>query len=132
MLEDLPRRYVWAERYIMRIKDRRADLERGMAETIQRIKQAVEGSAEHLITGSGRRRVEILGSRRARMGTDIARRHLRPGDAPHLGVPMVRPLRVGTGPVRPTRRPPPVRTPNPGCEARRHGPRTREFREAGT
>jgi hypothetical protein len=43
MLEDVPRRYVWAERYVMRIKDRRADLERGMGETIRRIKQAVEG-----------------------------------------------------------------------------------------
>jgi hypothetical protein len=42
MLADVPRRYVWAERYVMGIKDRRADLERGMAETIQRIKAAVE------------------------------------------------------------------------------------------
>ena len=54
----------------------------------------------------GTGRVGIDGSRRARMGTDIARRHFCPGDAPHLGVPMVRPPRVGTGPVRPTRRPP--------------------------
>jgi hypothetical protein len=44
MLAPVPRRYVFAERYIMRIKDRRADLERGMAETIERVKRAVEGS----------------------------------------------------------------------------------------
>jgi hypothetical protein len=44
MVAAMPRRYVLAERYIMRIKDRRADLERGMAETIGRIKAAVEGA----------------------------------------------------------------------------------------
>jgi hypothetical protein len=44
MMAAMPRRYVLAERYIMRIKDRRADLERGMAETIGRIKAAVEGA----------------------------------------------------------------------------------------
>jgi hypothetical protein len=46
MLKDVPRRYVWAERYIMRVKDRRADLERGMAETIERVKRAVEGQPQ--------------------------------------------------------------------------------------
>jgi hypothetical protein len=45
MVAPMPRRYVLAERYIMRIKDRRADLERGMAETIRHIKIAVEGSS---------------------------------------------------------------------------------------
>ena len=44
MMAAMPRRYVLAERYIMRIKDRRADLERGMAETIGHIKAAVEGA----------------------------------------------------------------------------------------
>lgn len=44
MVAAMPRRYVLAERYIMRIKDRRADLERGMAETIQRVKVAIEGA----------------------------------------------------------------------------------------
>jgi len=45
MLAPVPRRYVFAERYIMRIKDRKADLERGMGETIQRIKVAVEAAS---------------------------------------------------------------------------------------
>ena len=44
MLASMPRRYVLAERYIMRVKDRRADLERAMAETIGRIKAAVEAA----------------------------------------------------------------------------------------
>jgi hypothetical protein len=44
MLASTPRRYVLAERYIMRVKDRKADLERAMAETIGRIKVAVEGA----------------------------------------------------------------------------------------
>ena len=41
-----PNLNAFAERWIMRIKDRRADLERGMTETLQRIKRVVEsGSA---------------------------------------------------------------------------------------
>ena len=44
MLASMPRRYVLAERYIMRVKDRKADLERAMAETIGRIKVAVEAA----------------------------------------------------------------------------------------
>src|SRR4051812_1038269 len=61
------------------------------------------------------------------MGPDIARRHLCSGDAPCLGAPGLRPPRVGDGaPVRPARRPPPVRTPDPGCEARTNMARGRE------
>jgi Polyketide cyclase / dehydrase and lipid transport len=42
MLRDIRWYYAIAERWLMRVKDRRADLERGMAETLQRIKQVVE------------------------------------------------------------------------------------------
>jgi hypothetical protein len=42
MLRDIRWYYAFAERWLMRITDRRADLERGMAETLQRIKQVVE------------------------------------------------------------------------------------------
>jgi uncharacterized protein YndB with AHSA1/START domain len=42
MLRDIRWYYAFAERWLMHIKDRRADLERGMAETLQRIKQVVE------------------------------------------------------------------------------------------
>ena len=42
MLRDNPWYYAFAERWLMRVKDRRADLERAMAETLQRIKQAIE------------------------------------------------------------------------------------------
>ena len=42
MLKDLPQVYAVVERYLMRVKDRGADLERGMTETLERIKQAVE------------------------------------------------------------------------------------------
>ena len=35
----------FVEKYFMRIKDRKVDLEQGMQETLQRIKAAVEGSA---------------------------------------------------------------------------------------
>ena len=45
MLRDLQWYYGFAERWIMRVKDRRADLERGMTETIGRIKTAVEAEA---------------------------------------------------------------------------------------
>jgi uncharacterized protein YndB with AHSA1/START domain len=42
MLRDLRWYYAFAERWLMRVKDRRADLEQGMTETLQRIQQAVE------------------------------------------------------------------------------------------
>jgi uncharacterized protein YndB with AHSA1/START domain len=42
MLRDLPWYYAFAERWIIRIKDRRADLEHGITETLGRIKTAVE------------------------------------------------------------------------------------------
>ena len=45
MLEDVPGAIVFAEKYIMRIKDRKADLEKDMAKTLKRIKAAVEGNA---------------------------------------------------------------------------------------
>lgn len=42
MLRDMPGYIQFAERYLLRVKDRRADLERGMTETLGRIKSAVE------------------------------------------------------------------------------------------
>jgi hypothetical protein len=45
MLRDIRWYYAFAERWVMGIKDRRADLERGMNETLQRIKQVVEADA---------------------------------------------------------------------------------------
>jgi uncharacterized protein YndB with AHSA1/START domain len=45
ILNDVPGFITFAERYLMRIKDRKADLERGMQQTLQRIKAAVQGSA---------------------------------------------------------------------------------------
>jgi hypothetical protein len=45
MLRDIRWYYAFAERWLMRVKDRKADLERGMAETLQRIKQVVEAEA---------------------------------------------------------------------------------------
>ena len=42
MLRDMRWYYAFAERWVMQIKDRKADLERGMTETLQRIKQVVE------------------------------------------------------------------------------------------
>jgi uncharacterized protein YndB with AHSA1/START domain len=42
MLRDMPRYIEFGERWLLRVKDRRADLERGMTETIGRIKTAVE------------------------------------------------------------------------------------------
>ena len=45
MLRDIRWYYAFAERWLMRIDDRRADLERGMAETLQRIKQVVEAES---------------------------------------------------------------------------------------
>ena len=45
MLRDLRWQYAFAERWLMRIKDRRADLERGMTMTLERIKLVVESQA---------------------------------------------------------------------------------------
>ena len=45
MLRDLRWYYAFAERWVMRIKDRRADLERGMTVTLERIKRVVEAEA---------------------------------------------------------------------------------------
>jgi hypothetical protein len=45
MLRDLRWYYRFADRWIMGIKDRRADLERGMAATLERIKAVVESGA---------------------------------------------------------------------------------------
>ena len=45
MLRDLRWYYALAERWLMRVKDRRADLERGMAVTLERIKHVVESEA---------------------------------------------------------------------------------------
>jgi hypothetical protein len=42
MLRDIRWYYAFAERWVMRVKDRRADLERGMTVTLERIKRAVE------------------------------------------------------------------------------------------
>jgi hypothetical protein len=45
LLEDLPWYYAAVDRYVMRIKDRRADLEQAMQQTLERVKAAVEGRA---------------------------------------------------------------------------------------
>jgi hypothetical protein len=45
VLNDLAWYYPIVERYLMGIKDRRADLEHGMAVTLERIKQVVESEA---------------------------------------------------------------------------------------
>ena len=45
IMNDVHGAIVFAEKYIMRIKDRKADLEKDMAKTLQRIKTAVEGGA---------------------------------------------------------------------------------------
>ena len=42
MLRDLRWYYAFAERWLMRVKDRRADLERGMAVTLERLKHVIE------------------------------------------------------------------------------------------
>jgi uncharacterized protein YndB with AHSA1/START domain len=44
MMNDVPGVVTFAEKHIMRIKDRKADLEQNMARTLERIKGAVEGS----------------------------------------------------------------------------------------
>ncbi len=43
LLDDLPWRFRFAHRYVMRTRDRRADLEQAMQATLERIKGAVEG-----------------------------------------------------------------------------------------
>jgi hypothetical protein len=45
MLRDIRWYYAFAERWVMRIKDRRTDLERGMTVTLERIKRVVESDA---------------------------------------------------------------------------------------
>jgi hypothetical protein len=45
MLRDVPWFYAFAERWLMRITDRKADLERGMAATLERVKRVVESDA---------------------------------------------------------------------------------------
>jgi uncharacterized protein YndB with AHSA1/START domain len=45
MMADVPGAIVFAEKYLMRIKDRKANLEGDMQATLERIKAAVEGSA---------------------------------------------------------------------------------------
>jgi uncharacterized protein YndB with AHSA1/START domain len=45
MVDDLPAFIRLCERYLMGIKDRKADLEDGMRQTLERIKKAAEGSA---------------------------------------------------------------------------------------
>jgi hypothetical protein len=45
LLEDMPWIIVTADRYLLGIKDRKADLEDAMQQTLERIKKAAEGSA---------------------------------------------------------------------------------------
>lgn len=45
ILNDVPGFLTFVERYFMRIKDRKADLESGMQKTLARLRAAVEGSA---------------------------------------------------------------------------------------
>jgi uncharacterized protein YndB with AHSA1/START domain len=45
LLRDLPFYIRWAERYLMRVDDRPADLERAMRETLERIKAVAERDA---------------------------------------------------------------------------------------
>ena len=45
MLRDLQWYYVAVDRYLMRVADRRADLEQGMTQTLERIKRVVEQEA---------------------------------------------------------------------------------------
>ncbi len=45
MLRDMRWYYALAERWLMRVKDRSADLERGMRATLERIKRVVESEA---------------------------------------------------------------------------------------
>jgi hypothetical protein len=45
LIDDLPGYIRFCDRYLMGIKDRKADLEDGMQQTLERIKKAAEGSA---------------------------------------------------------------------------------------
>ena len=45
MLIDVPWYFTASERWLMRVKDRKADLEANMAKTLERLKGVVEGSA---------------------------------------------------------------------------------------
>ena len=45
LLADMPQYIVLADRYLLGIKDRTADLEQAMQQTLERIKRAAEGSA---------------------------------------------------------------------------------------
>ena len=44
-MNDLPAYINFGDRYILGIKDRKADLEQAMQQTLERIKRAAEGSA---------------------------------------------------------------------------------------
>jgi hypothetical protein len=46
MLRDLPPYFAFAERWLLGIKDRRADLEHGMTVTLERIKRVVESDPD--------------------------------------------------------------------------------------
>jgi Polyketide cyclase / dehydrase and lipid transport len=48
MLRDLRWYYAFAERWLMRVKERRADLERGMTATLERIKRVVESETPNV------------------------------------------------------------------------------------
>lgn len=45
MEKDEPLLFDWGQRYVMRIRDRRADLEQGMGATLARVKVAVEANS---------------------------------------------------------------------------------------
>jgi len=45
MLDDIPGYILFCDRYLMGVKDRKADLEQGMQQTLERVKKAAEGSA---------------------------------------------------------------------------------------
>jgi hypothetical protein len=44
-MNDMPRYIAFADRYLLGIKDRKADLEQAMGKTLERIKRVAEGSA---------------------------------------------------------------------------------------
>jgi uncharacterized protein YndB with AHSA1/START domain len=45
LLSDMPQYILWADRYLLGIKDRNADLQHAMQQTLERIKRVAEGSA---------------------------------------------------------------------------------------
>jgi hypothetical protein len=45
LMNDMPRYIAFADRYLLGIKDRKADLEQAMQQTLRRIKAVAEGSA---------------------------------------------------------------------------------------